>query len=142
MERHGATMKTLATLTLLVAFVTSYGQSIDWTKNTTPPLGSVYELTYSSAGEAYALAGFPLYEVEYSLPFSMNVKAGHGFVWGTKMSDLVSDAHQVWGYGVYASRDIGGRGFFVKGSLAMVYDPQDTGKKFDFVVGGSLGFRF
>lgn len=134
-------MRILTLVGLSACLATAQAQSIDWTKTTTPPLGSVYELTYSSAGEAYALAGFPLFEVEYALPFSMNVKAGHGFVWGTKLTDLVSDAHPVWGYGVYASRDLGDR-FFVKGSLAIVYDPQDTGKKLDFVVGGSLGFRF
>lgn len=134
--------KLLTVIGLSACLATAHAQSIDWTKNTTPPLGSVYEFTYSSAGEVYALAGFPLFEVEYALPFSMNVRAGHGFVWGTKADDLLSDAHQVWGYGVYASRDIGAQGFFVKGSLAIVYDPQDTGKKLDFVVGGSLGFRF
>lgn len=135
------------TLTLLFALVAIFSfapaQSIDWTKTTTPPIGTVYELTYTSSGDAFALSGWTMYEVTYQLPFQMDVRAGHGFVWGTRLDDLVTNSQPVWGYGAYVSRDLGGTGkFFFKASAAVIYDPNASGKRTEFVLGGSFGIRF
>lgn len=126
--------KLLALASLSAAFATSYGQIAT---NSTPTLGEVYSFAWSSSGHAYSLTDIPVYEAAFNLPFGLGFKAGHGACYGQRMEGTAFVGN-VFGYGVYASKDLGGDGAFVRASgMVLIGD-----KKPDIAFTVGLGFRF
>ena len=135
-------MKNLIALATLTAAMTANAQSIDWTKTTTPPIASVYEFSMASDGESYLLSGASLYEVRYSLPMNLSFNAGHGIVWGTKLSDVVNDATPVFGYGIYVSKNLASSGFSLRASAMILFDNTAQGKKATTALSIGMGYGF
>lgn len=106
---------------------------------TTPDPLEVQRIEWSLSGRTYALSDYSLFESHVNLPFGLDFYTGHGVYWGTELNSKVGGSPFAVGWGVYASKPIGGDGAFLRfDARALAVDRS----KPDFSFGVSIGFRF
>lgn len=121
-------MKKIITLiAALAVFATSNAQLV---QEDTPPLASAFEWKQTGDGSSLlALQAWTLHEAYFAVPFGLDFSAGHGVWLGTRTRlDQPVEAEGVFGYEVYARKEIGGAigqmQLFVKASAGIAIGPR------------------
>lgn len=131
-------MRILTVIGLSACLATAHAQTVRIAEESTPAIGEVYSFAWSSSGNAYSLTDLPLYEVYLNLPFGLDFNAGHSVVYGQAMNGT-EFVGNVFGYSLYAQKQIGGDGAFLRGSAFVVIGET---RKPDYGLALGLGWRF
>lgn len=110
--------------------------------------GTSFEWKQTTDGSSLlAMSAFTLHEAYFALPFGLDFYAGHDVWLGTRtrLSNPM-DAQGVFGYEVYARKDIGsinGADFYVKGFVGLCLGPRtEDSKALTGYLGMSAGVKF
>lgn len=102
----------------------------------------------SDGSSILALNAWTLHEVYFALPFGFDLSAGHEAWLGTRTRiDRITEAEGVFGYDVYAMKDLGGPigdlQFFLKAEAGLCIGPRtETQSAFTGYFALSAGARF
>lgn len=114
-------------------------------QNSTPDPARSFEWKQTSDGSSLAvLNAWTLAERYFALPFGLDFYAGHSVWLGTRTRlDRLTDAEGVFGYELYGTKDVGGDGFYIKGSLGFAVGPRsETHSAFSGYLAFGAGYRF
>ena len=132
----------LAAICLFCIFVTVPAQLV---QESTPDPARSFEWKQTSDGSSLAvLNAWTLAERYFAIPFGMDFYAGHAVWLGTRTRlDRLTEAEGVFGYELYGTKDIGGDGFYVKGSVGFAIGPRsENHSAFSGYLAFGAGFRF
>lgn len=132
---------TVALCALATVFATAPAQLV---QDTTPKMGSEFEWKLTSDGSVLmALNAWTFHESYFAIPLGFDFSAGHGVWIGSRSNiDRLNDAQAVFGYEVYAKKDLGAD-WFLKGSAGLALGPRtDDHKALTGYLGLSAGKKF
>lgn len=131
-------MKRLLTLIAATsAIATINAQTVDFTTETTPALGTVYSWSWQSDGSSVILNELSLHEAAYALPFNTEVRIGWCGVLGNRVDPMTSVEGTVFGFQAYAKVPVSLDGLYFKADLHALMG--DKGKPF---IGFGLGMAY
>ena len=132
--------KLLAIIGALCAFSSLFAQSLDFTEESTPELGSAYSWSWNSDGSTVLITELGFHEATYYLPLRAKVRLGYAAVIGNRIDPLTNLEGPVFGAQAYLKVPIRQLdGLFIKGDFHALLG-QETPALIGFGIG--LGFEF